>query len=247
MFYIKLNDEHITEDEYAHAQKVWETFKCNTLRDYHDLYVKTDVALLADVFENFRNLCLEQYGLDPAHYFTSPGLSWDALLKKTGVNLELFTDLEMHLFAERGIRGGISMISKRYAKANNLLVPDYDASKPNNYIIYLDANDLYGWAMSKPLPKSGFKWKRVMPMEEEILHKKENAKNGWILEVDLEYPAELHEEHNSYPLAPEKKVVKKESMSDYQKRLIKDLELKPSDSKKLLLTTSCITVTCSFI
>ena len=198
---------------------------------------------MADVFENFRKLCLEQHGLDPAHYFTSPGLSWDALLKKTGVELELFTDLEKHLFAERGIRGGgggggggISMVSKRYAKANNPLVPDYHPSKPDSYIMYLDANNLYGWAMSKPLPKSGFIWKRVMPTEEEFLNKKENAKNGWILEVDLEYPAELHEEHNSYPLAPEKKVVKKECMSDYQKRLMKDLDIKPPDSNKLLLT-----------
>ena len=235
-FYSKLNDEHITEDEYAHAQTVWETFDCKTLGDYHDLYVKTDVALLADVFENFRKLCLQQYGLDPAHYFTSPGLSWDALLKKTGVELELLTDHEMHLFVERGIRGGISMVSKRHAKANNPLVTDYDESKPNSYIMYLDANNLYGWAMSKPLPKSGFKWKRVMPTEEEILNKKENAKKGWILEVDLEYPAELHKEHNSYPLAPEKKVVKKENMSDYQNNLIKELDLKIPNSKKLLLT-----------
>ena len=235
-FYSKLNDEHITEDEYAHAKEVWKTFDCKTLGDYHDLYVKTDVALLADVFENFRKLCLQQYGLDPAHYFTSPGLSWDALLKKTGVELELLTDHEMHLFVERGIRGGILMVSKRHAKANNPLVTDYDESKPNSYIMYLDANNLYGWAMSKPLPKSGFKWKRVMPTEEEILNKKENAKKGWILEVDLEYPAELHKEHNSYPLAPEKKVVKKENMSDYQNNLIKELDLKIPNSKKLLLT-----------
>ena len=235
-FYSKLNDENITEDEYAHAKTVWETFKCKTLGDYHDLYVKTDVALLADVFENFRKLCLQQYGLDPAHYFTSPGLSWDALLKKTGVELELFTEVEMYMFVERGIRGGISMVSKRHAKANNPLVSGYDESKPNSYIMYLDANNLYGWAMSKPLPKSGFKWKRVMPTEEEIMNKKENAKKGWILEVDLEYPAELHKEHNSYPLAPEKKVVKKESMSDYQKNLIKELDLKIPNSNKLLLT-----------
>ena len=141
----------------------------------------------------------------------------------------------MHFFVERGMRGGISMVSKRYAKANNPLVQDYDPSKPNKYIMYLDANNLYGWAMSKPLPKRDFKWKRVMPTEEDIIKKKENAKNGWILEVDLEYPAELHEQHNSYPLAPEKKVVKKECMSDYQKRLMKDLELKPPDSEKLLL------------
>ena len=235
-FYSKLNDENITEDEYAHAKTVWETFKCKTLGDYHDLYVKTDVALLADVFENFRKLCLQQYGLDPAHYFTSPGLSWDALLKKTGVELELFTEVEMHMFVERGIHGGISMVSKRHAKANNPLVSGYDESKPNSYIMYLDANNLYGWAMSKPLPKSGFKWKRVMPTEEEIMNKKENAKKGWILEVDLEYPAELHKEHNSYPLAPEKKVVKKESMSNYQKNLIKELDLKLPNSNKLLLT-----------
>ena len=235
-FYSKLNDEHITDEEYAHVQSVWKTFECKTLGDYHDLYVKTDVALLADVFENFRNLCQGQYGLDPAHYYTSPGLSWDALLKYMGVELELFTDLEMHLFVESGMRGGISMVSKRHAKANNPLVPEHDPSKPNKYIMYLDANNLYGWAMSEPLPKRDFKWKRVMPTEEDIIKKKENAKNGWILEVDLEYPAELHEQHNSYPLALEKKVVKKESMSDYQKRLMKDLELKPPDSKKLLLT-----------
>jgi len=120
----------------------------------------------------------------------------------------------MHLFVERGMRGGISMVSKRYAKANNLYVPSYDPSKLTTYIAYLDANNLYGWAMIKPLPKRGFKWKRVMPTEEEILKKKENAKEGWIVEVDLEYPEELHEEHNSYPLVPEKKVVKKERMSN---------------------------------
>ena len=157
-------------------------------------------------------------------------------MKKTGVELELFTELEMHLFVERGMRGGISMVSKRYAKANNPLVPAYDPRKPNKYIMYLDENNLYGWAMSKPLRKRDFKWKRAMPTEEEIMKKKENAKNGWILEVDLEYPAELHEQHNSYPLAPEKKIVKKEFMSDYQKRLMEDLDLKPPDSEKLLLT-----------
>ena len=234
--YSKMNDENITDEEYAHAKRVWEAFECKTLGDYHDLYVKTDVALLAYVFENFRNLCQEQYGLDPAHYYTSPGLSWDALLKKTGVELELFTDLEMHLFLERGMRGGISMVNKRYAKANNPLVPDYDPSKPKKYTMYLDANNLYGWAMSKPLPKRDFKWKRVLPSEDEIMEKKEAAKNGWILEVDLEYPAELNKEHNSYPLAPEKKVVKNELMSDYQISLMQDLDLAPPDSKKLLLT-----------
>ncbi|KAL9958234.1 hypothetical protein ACROYT_G035222 [Oculina patagonica] len=235
-FYSKLNDEHITEKEYDHAKSVWEAFGCKTLGDYHDLYVKTDVTLLADVFENFRNICQEKYGLDPAHYFTSPGLSWDALLKKTGVQLELLTDSEMHLFVERGIRGGISIVRKRYAKANNHYVEGYDPNKPKKYIMYLDANNLYGWAMSNPLPKSGFRWKRVMPTENEIMRKKEFAKTGWILEVDLEYPAELHEEHNSYPLAPEKKKISEELYSDYQKKLKDKLELKLPDSEKLVLT-----------
>ena len=235
-FYSKLNDEHITDEEYAHAQTVWEAFGCKTLGEYHDLYVKTDVALLADVFENFRNLCQEQYGLDPAHYYTSPGLSWDAIFKKTGVELELLTDLEKYLFVERRMRGGISMVSMRYSKANNPLVPDYDPSKPNKYVVDLDANNLYGWAMSKPLPKKNFKCKRVLPTEEEILKKEETAENGWILEVDLEYPKELHEEHNSFPLGPEKKQVKKEWMSDYQNSLIKDLYLKPPKCNRLLST-----------
>ena len=109
-------------------------------------------------------------------------------------------------------------------------------AKPNKYIMYLDANNLYGWAMSKPLPKRDFKWKRVMPTKEDIIKKKENAKNGWILEVDLEYPKELHEEHNSFPLAPEKKQVKNEWMSEYQHSLIKDLDLKTPKCNKLLLT-----------
>ena len=123
-------------------------------------------------------------------------------MKKTGVELELFTDLEMYLFVGRGMWGGISMVSKRYAKANNPLVQDYDPSRPNKYIMYLDANNLYGWAMSKPLQKRDFKWKRVMPTEEDIIKKKkEKEKNGWILEVDLEYPKELHEEHiTAFPL-----------------------------------------------
>ena len=126
-------------------------------------------------------------------------------MKKTGVKLELLADIDMHLFIERGIRGGISMVSKRYAKANNPYVKEHDASKPNTDIQYLDANNLYGWAMSNALPKGGFTWERVMPTEKQILNKKEDVKRGWILEVDLEYPAELHEEHNSYPLAPGKK------------------------------------------
>ena len=215
-FYSSLSGEGITDEEYGRAKQVWETFGCRNLGDYHNLYVATDTALLADVFENFRKVCQERYGLDPAHYYSAPGLSWDALLKKTGVELELLTDLDMHLMIERGRRGGISMVSKRYAKANNPRVEGYDPAQPTNYITYLDANNLYGWAMSLPLPKKGFHWKRVMPTEEQIMKMKWNSKKGWILEVDLEYPAYMHEAHNDYPLAPEKKATRAEQLSEYQ-------------------------------
>ena len=235
-FYSSLSGKGITDEEYAHAQKVWETFGCQTMGKYHDVYLTTDVLLLADVFENFRKVCQEKYGLDPAHYYSAPGLSWDALLKKTGVELELLTDLDMHLFIERGMRGGISMVGKRYAKANNPLVEGYNPAEPTTYITYLDANNLYGWAMSLPLPKSGFHWKRVMPTEEQIMKLKPNAKKGWILEVDLEYPEELHDAHYSYPLAPEKKATDPRQMSEYQKRLMADLEINPPNTEKLVLT-----------
>ena len=233
-FYSKLNDEHITDEEYAQA--VWEIFECKTLGDYHDLYVKTDVALLADVFENFRNLCQEQYGLDLAHYLTSPGLSWDALLKKTRLELDFLTDIDMHLFVERGMRGGISMVSKTCAKVNNPLVPEYDPSKPKKIHHVSRRKQPLRMGNEQAPPEKRFQMETCYVHRGRDPEEKRKAKNGWILEVDLEYPAELHEEHNSYPLAPEKKVVKKERMSEYQKRLMEDLELKPPDSKKLLLT-----------
>ena len=160
--------------------------------------MKTDVTLLADVFENFRNLCQEQYGLDPAHYYTSPGLSWDALLKKTGVELELLTDLENHLFVERGMRGGISMVSKRYFKTNNPLVSDYDPNKPNKFIVYLDANNLYGWAMSKPLPKKNFKL--FCPQKRKFWIKKKQRKLDGFLRLILSIHRKCMKNTTAFPL-----------------------------------------------
>ena len=191
----------------------------------------TDVLLLADVLENFRKVCQEKYGLDPAHYYSVPGLSWDMLLKKTGVELELLTDLDMHLFIERGMRSGISMVGKRYAKANNPRVEGYNPVEATNCITYLDGNNLYGWAMSLPLPKSGFHWKRVMPTEEQIMKKGPNVKKGWNMEVDLEYP----NTHNDYPQAPEKRATEPRK-SEYQRQQIADLGLEPPNTEKLVLT-----------
>ena len=213
-FYSKLTGEHgiISDEDYAHAQKVWETFDSRNMGDYCDLYCRTEVLLLADVFETFRKTCMGQYSLDPAHYYTSPGLSWDALLKKTGVELELLTDYDPHLFIEKGMRGGVSMVSKRYAKANTPLIEGYDPSKPNTHILYLDANNLYGWAMSQPLPTRGFQWivdRALAQLARYITEHPADSREGYILVVDLEYPRELHDVHNAYPLAPERTTVKK--------------------------------------
>ncbi len=144
-FYSELNEEGITEEEYARAQTVWSTFQCLTFKDYHDLYLKMDVLLLADVFENFRNVALANYCLDPALYLTTPSLTWDACLKYTRVELELITDPEIFLFFESGMRGGISVISNRYARANNpyLKPDDYDISQPNSYICIIWMQTIY--------------------------------------------------------------------------------------------------------
>ena len=196
-FYSRLSGDGISDEDYEHAQRVWETFGMTTLRDYHDLYNQSDVLLLADIFENFRDVCSDNYGLDPAWYYTAPGLAWDAALKITDVKLELLSDPDMLLMIEKGIRGGISMISNRYGKANNpYMGSKFDNTEETRFISYLDANNLYGWAMSKPLPTHGFKW-----MDDA---EKETWKSvPCILEVDLEYPEHLHDLHNDYPLAPE--------------------------------------------
>ena len=158
-FYSKLNNEDISDEDYTHAKKVWEVFEMKHLQDYHNLYNETDVLLLADVFENFKNLCLENYKLDPAHYYTAPGLAWDAALKITKVKLELLSDIDMFLMVEKGIRGGVSMISNCYGKANNKYMGDkFNSSEPSKYLTYLDANNLYGAVMSMRLPTHGFKW-----------------------------------------------------------------------------------------
>ena len=197
-FYSKLNREGITDEDYEHAEKVWDMFEMKTLQDYHNLYNETDLLLLADVFENFRNICLENYKLGPGHYLTAPGLAWDARLKMTKVNLELLSDVDMLLMVERGIRGGVSMISKRYAKANNKYMgKSYVNNLVSVFLMYLDANNLYGSAMSMKLPTHGFKWmtEKELPCW---------GRYPCILEVDLEYPEDLHDLHNDYPLAPER-------------------------------------------
>ncbi|XP_055310959.1 uncharacterized protein LOC129573854, partial [Sitodiplosis mosellana] len=206
-FYSKLNESAISDEEYAHAQNVWKTFDVKTLGEYSDLYLKTDVLLLADVFENFRGTCLHNFKLDPAHYFTAPGLSFDAMLKYTEVEIQLLTNIDMLLFIERGIRGGISQCSKRYATANNKYMDDFDPSRDTNYLIYLDANNLYGWSMMQHLPINEFAWCHKQFVALEIMSIPDDAEIGYIFEVDLEYPQHLHDLHQDYPFCAESRLV----------------------------------------
>ena len=204
-FYSKLSGKGITEKDYKHAWNVWNSFKMKTFKEYHELYNITDVLLLADVFENFRDLCLKIYGLDPVYYFTAPGLAWDACLKITDIDLELLSENNMLLMFEKGIRGGISIISNRYGEANNKYMGrGFNKNKPSKYLMYLDANNLYGCAMSMKLPTHGFKWLTGGEMEKIYENWHNLNKMPCILEVDLEYPENLHDLHNDYPLCPEK-------------------------------------------
>ena len=165
-FYSSLREEDISEKDYTHAQRVFNHFDMTDLRDYYNFSMLTNVLLLADVFENFRGVCLQHYSLDPAHNYTSPGLSWNTALKMTDVELDLLTDIDQHLFIEEGIRGGVAMICHQYARTNAPGMENYDTNKRNRYIMYLDANNLYGWAMPQLLPTSNFKWLTDEEMEE---------------------------------------------------------------------------------
>ena len=188
------------------------------------------MLLLANVFENFRDVCFQHHGLDPAHNYTSPGLPWQAALKMLDVQLDLLSDIDQHLFIKEGIRGGVAMIGDRYAQPNTPGMENYDVSKRNSYIMYLDANNLYGWAMSQPLPTSNFKSLTDKKMKDlNVMMIPDNSPRGYILECDLdkyyfyyldiyvyfikcnvsflcisEYPHELHDLHKDYPPALER-------------------------------------------
>ncbi|XP_074035974.1 uncharacterized protein [Leptinotarsa decemlineata] len=200
-FYNKLEDKPCPRRLYQRAQDVWKSFNCQTLGQYVDLYMKTDILLLADVFEQFRASCLRTHNLDPAHYYTLPGLTWDAMLKYTKVELELLTDPDMFLFVERGIRGGLSQVcSKRRAHANNKYLNNYESSNPDKYLMYFDVNNRYGWAMSQYLPYDGFKW---CDTNIDVSSIPDESDVGYMLEVDLEYPKHLHDSHKDLPYCPE--------------------------------------------
>ena len=153
--------------------------------------MQSDTLLLADVFENF--------------FLSLPGLAWQACLKKTSIKLELLTDYDMLLMVEEGIRGGICHSIHRYAKANNKYLKNYNENEESSYIQYLDANNLYGWAMSQKLPVNGFKWlEDTSEINEEFIKNYDENNKGYILEVDIKYPRKLHDLHSDLPFLPKR-------------------------------------------
>ena len=210
-FYSSLTLENITEVDYAHANNVFKKFNLNNLGEYHDLYVRSDTLLHADVFENSRQSCLKNYELDPAHFVSLPDLAWQACLKKTNVELELLTDYDKLLMIDKGIRGGICHAVNRYAKANNIYMKDYDQTKESSYIQYLDANNLYGAAMSKKLLIKRFKWLDDIERIDEEFIKEYNEINdkGYVIEADVDDSQELHDLHSDMPFLPERMVINK--------------------------------------
>ena len=210
-FYSKLHLEDISDKGYLHAQKVWEEFGIRNLGEYHYLYVQSETSLLVDVNETFRDKCIEIYGLDPSYFFSTPGLAWQACLKKTKVKLELLTDIDMLLMVEKGTRGRITQSIHRYTKKNDKYMTNYDKSTESSYLIYLDANSLYGWAMSKKLPVNGFKWENDLSRFNEsfIKNYNENSDAGYFLEVDIEYPKQLWSFHKDLPFLPKREKLEK--------------------------------------
>ena len=240
-FFNKSNNKNISNDEYKHALNAFKTFKCKSLLDCSILYLKTDICHLSDVFQKFSNFAYETYKIDLRYNYTLPGFSWQAMLKMTKIELELISDSDMYLFLMDTIRGGICVVNKKHVKADNIYtrkVHDESSDKKvnkklktsdsNKFIMYLDANNLYGHSMSKPLPYKNFKWSDNLTLD------LNNLQTG-IYEVYIEIPKELHDKFVDYPLCPEIKNIPEDMSSEYQKYLNDKLNIKYNEKDKKLI------------
>jgi uncharacterized protein YeeX (DUF496 family) len=230
-FFSSLSGKKINGPDYEFGKSVFDSL-CTNMGDYHDLYLYLDSLLLACVFENFREVAITNYRLDPCHYFSLAGYAWDAALLATRQKLEQITDPQIYNMLEMGLRGGVSMISQRNATANNRYMDDFKAEDPESYLLYIDKNNLYGEALLQHLPVSDFEFESndyIQNLQlKDILKWKHDDDEGRILMVDLEYP-------NEFPLAPEKIAVKKSELSEYQQNLISKFGIHYSEKQKKLV------------
>ena len=246
----RLTGSEISVADYEHAQNVWKTFRCRTMRDYLELYLFTDVCLLADVYQTFRATSKEAYDLDPAYFVSAPQLAWNAMLKFIKRPIQLISDAEMYRMIQPAVRGGICHASVRYARANNKYMGSlYRPEEESSFILYIDATNLYGAAMSQALPNGDFTWlsEDECRAAEVSLTGSEEMRDAffrvdpetlawyYILQVDLEYPPEIHDRDDDYPMAPELMDIVPEMLSDTQHRLVvKYYRAAAPGSKKLI-------------
>ena len=222
----------ITNKEFDEAVSIYNAFSCKTLGDYHDVYLQTDVLLLVDIFENFRRVCIKVYKLDPAHFFSAPNLSWDAMLISTEAKLGLLDDIDKLLFFERAIRGGVNGIGEvRHFTANNPLLSSFSSRETTTFGAFFDVTSLYAGTMQQLMPSVDYKWNTSITLQE-LLDTPTDSPLGYFVEVDFLYPKHLHDAHNGLPLAPEKKIIQHSWLSDYAE----SFGVKPSKTAKLIET-----------
>lgn len=238
-FFNDLTQRHIEEGQYEFAKKVWTAFKCKKFQDYLEIYLAADCLLLADVFENFREQSMASFHLDPVYYFSSPHFSLDAFLRSSSMTLELLQDVNQYLFIVSGIRGGLCMVSQRYAKANNKYMSTFNPEEPSSFIMYFDANNLYGRAMQDYLPLDNFAWMSDSELSdwEHILSWDVDSDTSCILQVTLHYPSHLFCGHQDYPLAPERHKITYSMLSPVAKQICDKHCLKKNIGAEKLLTT----------
>ena len=253
-FYSALSDANISTEDYEHAQRVYSAFKCQTLRDYTDLYVASDVVLLADVLAHRRKLMYQTFKLDICHFISLPSYAIQAVLKMTRVQLELIKDPRMIAFIDRGVIGGVSMTDTCLFTANSPYMdnpdfnstlirgkqtpssPLYNPGKKKREIMTFDVNGLYSFCMRKPLPYKDFRWENPSIITDALIHNySDDDRRGFFVEVDMEYPRALHRAHDTFPLAPEHVQIRQSKLSKFQREYLNAHKMKNATGQKKVI------------
>jgi len=234
-FYNDLTETPISDRDYEHARVVWDHFGMQTFKDYHDFYMKSDVMLLSDCFESFRQCMITTHGLDCLYFPTLPSMTLQIALKMTQIELDLITDPDQYLLLENSIRGGLSYVAHRYAKANNPSLPDFDPERPITHLCYFDANSLYATCQTYQLPVGNFRFLTEEEIENfDVNSISDDNSTGYILEVDLTYPPSLHHSHSSYPLCPDHMTVHESMLSPTLEQMYEYVGSKHKPHTKLI-------------